>query len=781
MAYKETYTVAVVGNPNCGKTTLFNALTGGNQRVGNWPGVTVEKKEGRFEIGDKEINLVDLPGIYSLSASTEDEKVARDYVLSGQADLVVDIVDATNLERNLYLTTHLLEMEVPLLVAVNMMDLAQKRNIDIDVRHLETHLGCAVAGLSAVDKDSVGSLKEALGLAVEKAKPASAGIEYPDEVESQIKILEPGLSGTAESLGASARWTAVKLLEGDAFVEERRERKGELNADTVQKARTAIAKVLREAPDMVIADSRYGFIQGITKDVVRQTKRKEYVSDKVDKVVLNRVLGIPIFLVVMYLVFWVTMKIGGAFIDFFDIAFGTIFVDGLGALLEGLGTPAWLTAILAGGVGAGIQTVSTFIPIIFFMFFMLSLLEDSGYMARAAFVMDRFMRFIGLPGKSFVPMLVGFGCSVPAIMAARTLESRRDRILTVFMTPFMSCGARLPVYALFGAAFFGRNAGLMVFSLYLAGIVLAILTGLLMKKTLFRGEPSHFIMELPPYHAPRMRHILIHTWQRLQHFMFRAGKVIIIAVTLLGVLNTMGTDGTLGNENSESSVLSVVGRSLTPIFEPMGLEKDNWPATVAIFTGLFAKEAVVGTLNGLYGQIGAAGEPAGNSEADTGEAAGEDEGGFDFWGGIGEAFASIPEGLAGIFGGLSDPMGVGIISGDEGAVAEKVEADQTIFTAMREHFTQGKPQAYAYLLFVLLYFPCLAAMGAAFREVGTGYGALLMAYLTILAWIVATLFFQITVGHSALWIILPIALAALIVAVLAWMGKRFPLTGKVES
>ena len=768
MAEKRNYTVAVVGNPNCGKTTLFNALTGGHQRIGNWPGVTVEKKEGAFSIGATEINLVDLPGIYSLSATTEDEKVARDYVLAGEADLIIDIVDATNLERNLYLTTHLLEMGVPLLVAVNMMDLAEKRNITIDIPHLESHLHCPVVGLSAVDKSAVNRLKDRLNAEVGKEHSVAAEFSYPNEVEEQIKKLEPELSRTATGLGVSTRWAAVKLLESDSFVDEKRREFKELSSDAVEEARKRIEKVLRESADMVIADGRYGFIQGITKDVVGRAHWKEYVSDKVDKVVLNRVLGIPIFLLVMYLVFWVTIQVGGAFIDFFDILFGTVFVDGFGALLESVGSPQWLTAILAGGVGAGVQTVSTFVPIIFFMFLMLSLLEDSGYMARAAFVMDRFMRFLGLPGKSFVPMLVGFGCTVPAIMGARTLESRRDRILTVFMTPFMSCGARLPVYALFGAAFFGRGAGLMVFSLYLAGIALAILTGLLLKNTLFRGEPSHFIMELPPYHAPRFRHIMIHTWQRLKHFMFRAGKVIILAVTLLGFLNTMGMDGTLGNEDSENSVLSVVGTALTPIFEPMGVEKENWPATVAIFTGLFAKEAVVGTLNGLYGQIDARAEeePAVSDSEET------EEERFDFWGGVGEAFASVPEGLSGVFGGLADPVGVGIVSGDEATVAEEVEADETVFAAMRKYFTHGAPQAYAYLLFILLYFPCLAAMGAAFREVGTGYGSLLMAYLTLLAWIVATLFYQVAVGHSALWIAVPIAMLGLVILTLLWLGRR---------
>jgi ferrous iron transport protein B len=518
---------------------------------------------------------------------------------------------------------------------------------------------------------------------------------------------------------------------------------------------------LKESPDIVLADYRYGFIHGLTKKVVSRRRDRISATDRADKVIMNRVLGIPIFLAVMYVVFWVTINIGGAFIDFFDILFATVFVDGLGTLLGMIGTPEWLITIIAGGIGAGITTVATFVPIIFTMFLMLSLLEDSGYMARAAFVMDRFMRLIGLPGKSFVPMIVGFGCTIPAVMATRTLENRKDRFMTVFMTPFMSCGARLPVYALFAAAFFSAAAGSIVFSLYLVGIVLAILTGLLLKNTLFKGEASPFIMELPPYHAPRFRHIMTHTWNRLKIFIRRAGIVIVITVTVLSFFNSLGVDGSFGNEDSGNSVLSRIGTAITPVFRPMGIEDDNWPATVAIFTGLFAKEAVVGTLNSLYSQIDAAAEEGA-----------EEEEAFRFWDGVVEAFASIPEGLAGIFGALADPVGAGMISGDEEAVAEEVEADTSVFAAMRRYFSFGGPQAYAYLLFVLIYFPCLAALGAMLREIGQGYGWLSIAYLTVLAWIVATLYFQIVVARQVLWIVVPLVMLAAIYGLFRLIGRR---------
>ena len=761
----ESKTIAVVGNPNSGKTTLFNGLTGSTQRVGNWPGVTVEKKEGVIRGAGREVTIVDLPGIYSLTAQSEDERVSRDYILSGEPGLVVNILDGTNLERNLYLTTQLLEMGVPVLAVVNMMDLAETGGIRIDLRQLEKGLGCPVVGISATNKSDLNRVKEAIFAAWGKqVKPEMATV-FPAAVEAVLAEWEPKLGPLAQKIGATPRWIGLKLLESDLWVTGKVTVEGTLTPEQIEAGVAGIAAKMNEAAGIILADARYQWIGKVTgRAVTRPKADRVSASDRIDRVVMHRILGIPIFLAVMYLIFWFTMNIGGSFIDFFDILFGAVFVDGLGALLSAIHTPDWLVTVIAGGIGAGVQTLATFIPVIFMMFFMLSLLEDSGYMARAAFVMDRFMRWIGLPGKSFVPMLVGFGCSVPAIMATRTLENKRDRLLTIFMTPFMSCGARLPVYALFGAAFFGAGAGNMVFSLYLAGIVLAILTGLLMKKTLFKGEASHFVMELPPYHAPRFANIISYTWSRLRIFMFRT-KVIVVVVAILAFLNSMGTDGSFGNEDSPNSVLAQIGKSITPVFEPMGVEKDNWPATVGIFTGIFAKEAVVGTLNSLYHQIDQA-----NAEADSAEA--EAEGGFDFGAGVREAFASVPEKLSEVWRSLRDPLGLGVVSSDQKAVAEEVGADQQVYGAMRRYFTQGPMQAYAYLLFILIYFPCVAALGAVLREMGKGYGWLAMSYLTVLAWIVATLFYQLTVGHQWIWIVTALALAGLIVISFAWLGSR---------
>ncbi|MDM8563454.1 ferrous iron transport protein B, partial [Candidatus Marithioploca araucensis] len=423
-----------------------------------------------------------------------------------------------------------------------------------------------------------------------------------------------------------------------------------------------------------------------------------------------------------------TINIGGAFIDFFDILFGTIFVEGFGKLLSMIGLPDAFIILTANGIGGGIQIVATFIPIIGFLYLFLSFLEDSGYMARAAFVMDRFMRFIGLPGKSFVPLIVGFGCNVPGIMATRTLDNQRDRILTILMNPFMSCGARLPVYTLFAAAFFPVGGQNVIFGFYLIGISVAVMTGLIMKNTLLKGESSPFVMELPAYHLPTVQGILLRTWEKLKNFIFSAGKLIVPMVVVLTFLNSWGTDGSFGHEDSEKSVLSEIGRSITPAFEPMGIHEDNWPATVGIFTGVLAKEALVGTLDALYTQL---------AETDAEEET------FSFWGGIKKAFATIPANLAGVTDMIFDPLGlnVGDITSTEVA-AEEQEVSTGTFGAMVTRF-DGQIGAFAYLLFVLLYFPCAAATAAIYRETNMKWTLFVATWTTGLAYLFATVFYQL--------------------------------------
>jgi ferrous iron transport protein B len=719
--------VCLVGNPNCGKTTLFNGLTGARQRVGNWPGVTVERKSGVLAVGGTELTIVDLPGVYSLAvtaASPLDERIARDFVLSGEADLVINIVDASNLERNLYLTAQLIEMRVPLIVVLNMMDIARERRIRIDVDRLAARLGCPVLPIVANRSQGIDELKGAILEAAAKPRAVQTELAYDPEIEGAVAELVPALADIAGTRRVSARWLAIKLLEGD---EGARQIAGSAAHPLVSELSERILDASGDDPDILIADGRYGFANSLIRDAVQRSGvMRRTFSDRIDQVVLHRILGVPIFLAVMYLLFLFTINFGSAFIDLFDGVVGTLLVDGLGHLLSGLGSPDWLTVFLATGVGGGIQTVATFIPVIACLYLFLSVLEDSGYMARAAFVMDRVMRAVGLPGKSFIPLIVGFGCNVPAIMATRTLENRRDRILTVMMAPFMSCGARLPVYALFAAAFFPVSGQNVVFALYLIGIGFAVLTGLVLKSTVLRGETSPFIMELPPYHMPTLKAVLLRTWDRLKAFTIRAGRVIVVVVVVLNVLGSIGTDGSFGHDGTDSSVLAQLGKGITPVFEPMGIDEENWPATVGILTGIFAKEAVIGTLDTLYGALAA-------TDGGTVEEA-ED---FDLWSGLTAAVMTVPENLAGLVDALTDPLGLGVV-GEEEATAEVSEGT---FGAMVARFDSAVG-AFAYLLAVLLYMPCVAATAAIYRETGAAWAVFASLWTSGLAYGAAVIAFQ---------------------------------------
>ena len=918
MAARKLLTIAIAGNPNCGKTALFNALTGARQHVGNWPGVTVEKKEGYFELGDRQIRLVDLPGTYALFANAEDERAAVDYLLSREASLIINIVDATNLERNLFLTSQLADMKIPMVIAVNMMDIAENRGIQLDLDELSDFYGVPCIPLSAVSEKSVTNFISQMGHVLASPMPVPKQIAYADKVEEAVKVLEPKVAPVAELLATDARWVSLMYLGNQKSYADKFAEAGV----TLHKA--DVVKILGEEPEFAMAENRYSIAHEVAGKAVVEKRAKKTFSDKLDAVLLNRWAALPIFLVIMYLVFWIAVTIGSAFIDFFDVLFGAIFVDGLGYVLtDVLHAPGFVSAILADGIGAGIQTVSTFIPVIFFMFLCLSFLEDSGYMARAAFVADRFMRFLGLPGRAFVPMMVGFGCGVPGIMGSRVLESKRERFLTIFLVPFMSCGARLPVYALFAAAFFGKMAGTVVFLLYLAGVLFAVVYGLFLKKSLFQGQASNFVMELPPYHLPKFKSLMIHCWQRLRDYIWRAGKVITLAVAVLGFLNSFGIvekaaeenapadepagfEFTAGNGDSENSLLSVIGKAITPVFEPFGVEKENWPASVSLFTGLLAKEAVIGTMNSLYSMAGEnaeapadgkAAEPAPEAEqvtetnkvtepaevtaadstvadsavavADSAAPAAdctvatdsaaaeeavaetpaevtvpeekplivgidecpaeeEEEGGApDIKGAFLEALGSIPANLAEVIGSLSDPLGTtGELEGQEAAELKKETLDKItdakvltceeyaaietfgeeeedektreavfaklaaaglelsedemgaleegdlsetadIYANFRSYFhnpdKNGTPvdgfnwQVFAFLIFILLYVPCLAAMGVVAREIGLGLAVLMATVQTILAWAVAVLLYQVPVGGDTKWIVAAIA------------------------
>jgi len=764
-----TFTIGVVGNPNCGKTTLFNELTGAKQHVGNWPGVTVERKTGYYTYEGQEVEIVDLPGTYSLDVApghtSIDEEVAQQYILSDEADLIVNIIDAANLERNLYLTTQILDMNVPMLIAVNMMDIAEKQNIKINIDKLSQHLGVPVIPLIASHGDGVDQLKHTINQAVKEHHYPKVKINYSSDIEQAVQSLQPLVKTQLSSIQqAHANWYTVKLLEDGELANIKL---GETLEEKANQYREKIEEKLNEDIDILIADARYSFISNAVNAAVKRTDQVNYsLSDKIDRIVLNRVLGIPIFLLAMYLMFMFTINLGGAFIDFFDILTGTIFVDGVAHVLNSVTAPEWLTILLANGIGSGIQTIATFIPIIGFLFLFLSILEDSGYMSRAAFVMDRFMQFIGLPGKSFVPMIVGFGCNVPAIMATRTLENPRDRYLTMLMNPFMSCGARLPVYALFAAAFFPVGGQNLVFGLYLIGIAVAVLTGLIMRHTLLRGETGHFVMELPPYHLPTVKNILFRTWDKLKGFIVRAGQIIVPMVVVISFLNSWGTDGSFGNDDTDKSVLSEIGRTLTPAFEPMGVTEDNWPATVGIFTGILAKEVVVGTLDAMYTQL---------AEDEAGES--EEEAAFSLTSGVTEAFATIPANLADLGGTVVDPFGVDIGDvSDQTSAAEEQAVNTGTFGEMLSRFG-GQAAAFAYLLFILMYFPCTATTAAIFREAGMRWAVFVAAWTTGMGYMSAVIFYQAATFsqhplQSMMWISGLLIWFVVIILVLYLLGQK---------
>ncbi|EDP58429.1 Fe(2+) transporter permease subunit FeoB [Vibrio sp. AND4] len=712
------YKILTVGNPNSGKTTLFNGLTGAKQQVGNWAGVTVEKKTGQYKHAGDEFLLTDLPGIYSLDSGNDsnsiDESIASRAVLTHPADLIINVVDATSLERSLYMTLQLRELGRPMIVVLNKMDALKRERQIINVAELEKTLGCPVVSLSATNKAQVAEFKHKLHKSVVQGVALKdIALTYGEKMEAAIN----NISALFNEQTVSSRALAIRALEKDALVLN-----SMLDVDRSKVENTIAA--LELDVDLHVADTKYTHLHQECKKVRRsEGKLSRSVTEKLDQFILNKWVGIPFFFVVMYLMFMFSINIGSAFIDFFDIGVGALLVDGGHHLLDGH-LPVWLVTVLADGIGGGIQTVATFIPVIACLYLFLAVLESSGYMARAAFVLDKVMQKIGLPGKAFVPLVLGFGCNVPSIMATRTLDQERERKLAASMAPFMSCGARLPVYALFAAAFFPGSGQNIVFALYLLGIVAAIFTGLFLKHTLYPGSSDSLVMEMPDYELPTLQNVAIKTWQKLKRFVLGAGKTIVVVVAILSFFNSLGTDGSFGNEDSENSVLSKAAQVVTPVFAPIGLQEDNWPATVGIITGIFAKEAVVGTLNSLY-------TTSGGEEAE-----------FDLMGSLEEAVMSIPENLADLS--YSDPLGieVGDLT-DSTAVAEDQEVDASIFGNIKAKFASGNA-AFAYLIFILLYTPCVAAMGAYVREFGLKFARFIAVWTMGLAYLCATFYNQLT-------------------------------------
>ena len=677
--------IALAGNPNCGKTTLFNSLTGSNQYVGNWPGVTVEKKEGKLK-GHEDVIIQDLPGIYSLSPYTLEEVVARGYLVSEKPDAILNIIDGTNIERNLYLTTQLIELGIPVVMAVNMIDLVRKNGDKIDLHKLSRELGCAAVEISALKGEGCRQAAEQAVAAAKAARTGELPHVFTGSVEHAIAHIEESIQGKVDA--RFLRWYAVKLFERDEKVQAELALDKELLAHIEQHIADCEAEMDDDA-ESIITNQRYAYISTVVSKSVKKKPRTENltISDKVDRIVTNRIFALPIFALVMFLMYSLSMgksiADGGWSIGTFatdwtnDVLFGEIVPNALGGLLESLGIADWLYGLIMDGIVAGVGAVLGFVPQMLVLFFLLSILEDIGYMARVAFIMDRIFRKFGLSGKSFIPMLVGTGCGVPGVMASRTIENERDRRMTIMTTCFIPCGAKMPIIGLFAGALFGGSTWVAT-SAYFIGFAAIVISGIILKKTkLFAGDPAPFVMELPAYHIPAWGNVLRATWERGWSFIKRAGTVILASTIVLWFLQGFGFEnGAFGMvEDQDNSVLAAIAGFISWIFIPLGF--GDWRATVASVSGLIAKENVVGTFGVLYHYAGE----------------------------------------------LSD-------NGDE--IWPEVAAN---FTAI---------SAYSFMIFNLLCAPCFAAMGAIKREMNNGkWTAIAIGYMCLLAYCAALVVYQI--------------------------------------
>lgn len=658
--------LALAGNQNSGKTTLFNQLTGSNQRVGNFPGVTVEKKEGIVR-RHKDVRVVDLPGIYSLSPYSSEEIVARNFLVHDRPDAIINVIDATCLERNLYLTLQLIELRIPMVIALNMMDEVRANKGHINIAEIAKDLGVPVVPIAATKNEGVDELlRQAISTAVSKTEPQRLDF-CSGSVHKAIHATAHLIEDKAAANGYSARFAATKLIEGDPPLEQQLQL-SEAEHEILQLIVSDLEKSTAQDRETVIINMRYAFIERlITQSVVKPKQTRALLRTiRMDHILTHKVFGIPIFIGVMFFIFWLTFGPLGAFLsDQFEAG-----IDGvialIGNLLTAVKASSWIQSFIIDGVMAGVGSVISFLPIILLLFFFLSILEDTGYMARIAFVLDHLLRRIGLSGRSCVPMLMGFGCSVPAIMATRTLPSERDRKMTIILTPFMSCSAKLPIYALFTAAFFARYHALIMISLYLLGIVVAILSSLLMSKTAFKGSSIPFVLELPSYRFPSLKNVLLNIWDMSKGFIQRAFSIILIATMLVWFLQSYNWSLFM-TDNSENSILASLASFIAPIFAPLGF--GSWQAATALITGLMAKETVVSTFSVLLSTSG------------------------------------------------------------------EVINLQTIFSPL---------SALSFLCFTLLYMPCVAALAATRREMGSLKGALFaVAYQTGVAWIVAFIVYQV--------------------------------------
>ena len=720
--------VALAGNPNAGKTTLFNALTGLNQHVGNWPGKTIAKKEGLYRSGDVTLHVVDLPGTYSLTAFSPDEIIARDFIVNAQPDVVINVVDAANLERNLYLTLQLLELGAPLILALNMMDVAAAQGLQIDQSRLGRLLGdVPVVATTANRERGIAELVAAV-VATAARSPLSAPlrtggavpgpVQFGGDVDRAIGAITAEMAARQLPLnGYQPGWTALKLLEADDSLRDyvAAQPGGAAVLTTVQGAAERLNLLYGDSADILTADQRYGFISGLARQVVdRPAIDRVTLSDRIDNVVTHRVFGLPLFLAVMYLVFKMVVDVSTPFLNWIDTVINGPIVSLTTQLLTLFRAPAWLTGLVVDGVIAGVGAVLVFIPGLIVIYLFLAFLEDSGYLARAAFVMDRFMRTFGLHGKSVIPLILGFGCAVPAVYATRTMASRRDRILTALLIPLMSCSARLPVYVIFGLAFFGSRASTAIWLLYALGIVIALASGFLFSRTILPGATDGaFVLELPPYRMPAPRGLWIHMWRNTSEFLRKAGTTIFAFSLLLWLLLNLPW----GVAQQRDSYFGRVSGALAPLLAPAGL--NEWEVSGALVGGLVAKEMVVTTLAQTYGVA------AGAAPVESVTVAGA------LWQ-TGRGFAAaVAE---------SGRRFVSLLPGIEIAPGGGSTEDPLLSQALRANLDAR--QAAALLVFVLLYVPCIATIGAIRQEFGARWAALSVGYQTALAWLLAVGVYQ---------------------------------------
>ena len=587
--------VGLAGNPNVGKTTVFNKLTGMRQHVGNWPGKTVEKAEGHFKHGNYEYNVIDLPGNYALSAHSMEEIISRDFIVDDDSDVIINVVDAANLERNLYLTVQMMELGANLVIALNMNDFAKKKKHIIDIKLMSKLLGIPIVEISAKTGDGFEKLLNTVEKQAKKPIDSSEKISYSNDIKGHLAELQEIIKKDETLMNVPSIWTAVKLLEKDTIIIDKVQKSeyGSKILIEVDKVSKHLHDVYQECPEEVIANARYAFIDGlIAESVKKPAVEKETTTDKIDKIVTNRILAPFIFIIIMWTMFQLTFTIGAPFQDMIDVAFGSI-----SEFVAGFIANEYLASFICDGIIGGVGGVLTFLPIIILMFLFLSILEDCGYLARAAFTLDKLMhKIVGLHGKAFIPMILGFGCGVPAIMATRTMENEGDRMLAMMLVPFMSCTARLPIYAIFIAAFFPDNQGTMLLAIYLLGIVVALIVAAILKRTMFKGLSTPFVMELPTYKVPSLKGILLHTWEKVKGFLRKAGTIILACSIVLWALSIFP----LGVEyGSADSLLGMIGNVIAPIFAPLGF--GTWQAAVAIIAGLAAKEVVVATFGTLAG------------------------------------------------------------------------------------------------------------------------------------------------------------------------------------